>query len=153
MRKREQAISLVEIILALGVLTIAALGLIAALTRLMVAQSSSSHHTVARILGDSILQNATLSGPPNWGQSVLGAVETRQVRVGQKSELVEFSYQLFAEEITPPASFYPSGESVPDMGDMWEVKVRVWWNGEAFEGGIERGTQTIEVTTLTYIET
>ncbi|MCA9779532.1 MAG: prepilin-type N-terminal cleavage/methylation domain-containing protein [Candidatus Eremiobacteraeota bacterium] len=152
MNRRRRGITLIETILALSLITIAALGLIAALTRLMVAQSSSSHQTVARIIADSVLQRATLAGPPDFAQVSLGTVETQEVRVGQNSELVEFSYLVSAEEVTPPLSFStPAG---PPMGTMWEVTVTVWWNNTtAYEGAIERGTETIEVTTLTYIET
>jgi len=154
MDRRRRGITLIETIMALSLITIAALGLIAALTRLMIAQSSSSHQTVARIIADSVLQRATLAGPPNFSQINLGDVEFQSARVGQNSELVEFSYQVRAEEVAPPGSFYPSGESVPDMGSMWEITVVVWWNSEdAYEGAVERGTQTVEVTTLAYIET
>lgn len=155
MDRRRRGITLIETILALSLITIAALGLIAALTRLMVAQSSSSHQTVARMIADSVLQEARIVGPPNFQKDssyVLGDIDTKRVVVGQNADEVDFSYQLSAEEVLPPASFdIPAN---PAMGQMWEVTVRVWWNSSAaYEGAVERGTETIEVTTLTYIET
>lgn len=161
MDPRRQGITLIETILALSLITIAALGLIAALTRLMIAQSSSSHQTVARMIADSKLQGARVAGPPNFHLDepsdppyTLGDISVQRVVVGQNAEEVDFSFQLNAVEVPPPGSFYPSGEVLPDMGRMWEITVLVWWNSDdAYEGGVERGTQTVEVKTLVYIET
>ncbi len=159
MDSRRRGITLIETIMALSLITIAALGLIAALTRLMIAQSSSSHQTVARMIADSKLQGARIVGPPNFHKDVapdppyvLGDIGSVRVVVGQNAEEVEFFFQLSAEEVLPPTSFdIPAN---PSMGKMWEVTIRVWWNNDnAYEGAVERGTETIEVTTLTYIET
>ena len=159
---------MVETILCLGLITVAALGLIAALTRLMVAQSSSSHHTVARIIADSVMQQVVLSAhppdplaPPTIPPTILigydfDTVLPKQATVGQNAELVEFSYRVTAEKVNPPASFDPPppADVAPTMGGVYEITVTVWWNSDdAYEGAIERGTQTIEVSTLTYIET
>ena len=93
MDRRRRGITLIETILALSLITIAALGLIAALTRLMVAQSSSSHQTVARMIADSVLQEARIVGPPNFQKDssyVLGDIDTKRVVVGQNADEVDF---------------------------------------------------------------
>jgi hypothetical protein len=166
MRRRRHGVTIIETILCLGLITVAALGLIAALTRLMVAQSSSSHQTVARIIADTRLQKALISGPEtNWdpvpppedGDAYLvGDILTESVRVGQEDGEVEFFYQIVApvEAIAPPLSFQSGESGIPDMGRMYKVTIRVWWNADDTgpQSAVERGTQTIEVTALTYIE-
>jgi type II secretory pathway pseudopilin PulG len=169
MKRWQRGLTMIETILCLGLITVAALGLIAALTRLMVAQSSSSHQTVARIIADSRLQKALLSGPgANWNPDpglapeftpvyAVGDVLQEEVRVGQNGELVVFYYCIpdppAPTRIDPPASF--DSPATPMMGDMWKVTIRVWWNSDDSgpESAVERGTQTLEVTALTYIET
>lgn len=162
MKNRWRGLSLAEVILCLSLIAIATLGLIAALTRLMVAQSSSSHQTVARIIADSVMQRAVLqarpvkgASPPTLDNFDFGTVQTEEVRVGQNAELATFFYLVDVERVVQPVAFNPDpvNNPWPQMGQMWQFKVTVWWNNEnSHEGAIERGTETIEVTTLSYIE-
>jgi Prokaryotic N-terminal methylation motif len=147
MRRAHSGLSLIEVIIAFTVLTIAGLGVIAAMTRLMMAQSSSSHQTVARIMGDSVMQEEVLAGPPDGiPLGTAGSVVKTRVRVGQNSEPVEYSHTVTWELMDP----------VPGMGEMglvYQVKIKVWWNlGDEAEGAIEKGTRTLEISRLTYVE-
>lgn len=148
--------SLVEVVLAIGILAIATLGVIAALTRVMVAQSSSSHHTVARIIADSVIREAVLAGPNDWGREPGVPIQTREATVGQNAELVTFYVEVTEQPIPEDSDgggplFNPAG---PDMGDLWQVNVRVWWDTDDTgpSGAIERGKRSVEVTRLVYVE-
>lgn len=151
----KRGMSVIEIIVSLSILAVAALGLIAVMTRLMMAQSTSSHQTVGKLVAESRLQKATLASPPDFGVPA-GTVGRARVRVGQNSELVDFFYT-----VEPQAMLDPPGDplgknpplSLPDMGTVWEIRVKVWWNEEEkAAGAVERGTQTLEVSRLTYVE-
>jgi len=68
--------------------------------------------------------------------------------------LVTYSFQASIEKMLPTTGMGKSDSSLADMGTVWQVKVRIWWNqGDAPSGAVEKGTQTLEVTRLTYVET
>ena len=144
------------------ILAIAGLGIIATLTRVMIAQSSSSHHTVAKLIAESELENAILAGPPNWGATPGNVTEIRQreAMVGQSDHPTIFYFQI-EEDPIPLSNQNESGDimfgnspNFPDMGDLYEVKVKIWWNSDAApSGAVERGTQELRVSKVVYIET
>jgi len=156
-RKHKEGLTILELVFCFGILGIAALGLIAAMTRLMMAQSTSSHQTVARLIGETALQEAVLAGPgDDWGTtSGLDTIETERARIGRTGEEVVFRYTVSAQEMPPaPALNKIPGNGLDDMGTVWEVRVRVWWSGRDEEGGaVEKGTRSLELTKLTYVET
>lgn len=147
---------MVEVILSFGILAVAALGIIAAFTRLMMAQSASSHQTVARIVAESVLEEMALRSPPDFGPAgFLGSEQSVTARVGQKAELVTFHYEASAEEMLPVAGMSSVG-GLPDMGDVWEIRVKIWWQtdaGKGPQGAVEKGKRSLEVKRLTYVET
>ncbi len=150
--------SVLEVTIAMAILAVTTLGVIAVLTRIMVAQSVSSHQTVGRLIGESVLQEALLAGPPTWGVGDLTVVRTRVAQVGQRSESSEFSYQVIVRQVPDRnrsgAVMFDHGSGSINMGDLWEVRVQVWWNSEdGPKGAIERGTQSLFVSKLVYIET
>lgn len=163
--RKHRGLSVLEVLVALSIITIAGLGIIATLTRAMVAQSSSSHQTVGRPIAESELQKAVLAGPPRWGTpgGDLSKVYKRNARVGQtgKKRQVEFSFQL---EVTPVSQQNESGDEMfsnhadpgpyPTMGRLYEVKLKIWWNADqTAQGAVERGTQSLTVSKMVYIET
>lgn len=149
-KKREKmGLSLLEVVVAVGVLAVAALGIIAALTRIVVAQGTSSHQTVAHIIGDSALRDAAIAGPPEDSDYIAGVVQSKYVRVGQTDALAEFQYQVVYRRLPP----YVGEESGPDMGRMWQFRVLVWWNSQdGPESAVERGQQRLSVGRMVYIE-
>ena len=156
MRKSVSALSIIEVIVAIGVFSVATLGVLLALTRVMVAQSSSSEQTLGRLVAGSVLSEASLAGPPNWGNpNPLVPVQTRQVRVGQSEKLKDFSFQVTG---SPVPNSTDSGTPIfvagPNMGGLYQVEVRVWWNSDAAgpTGAVERGQQELTVRKLVYIE-
>lgn len=171
MRFRARGLSVLEVIVAIAVLAIAGLGIIATLTRVMVAQSSSSHETVGRILAESKLQDAILAGPANWGipspvdwgetSGSISEVQSQSAVVGQNPLPTEYFYQIEVVEVSgqneagTPMFGIDVDPSLKKMGKLWEVNVKVWWNSDsgAPQGAIERGTQTLTVSKVIYIET
>lgn len=143
-------LSVLEILVAITVVAIAGLGLIAALTRLMFAQSSSSHQTVGRLLAVSKLEEAVLAGPPHWGRDPAGAPQVVSMLVGQGVDPTEFTLQIEPVELPKGAAI---AAGIP-MGDLWEVKVTASWQGgdEDNVAGTEKGRRSLTVSKVTYLE-
>lgn len=157
-----RGLSVLEVLIALSVLTVAGLAIIATLTRAMVAQSSSSHQTVGRLIAESELQRAVLFGPPNWGPPGVSLTDVREhdARVGQNARLVKYRFQV---DVTPFSrenesgtvmfSTHPEPGPFKDMGRLWEVSVRIWWNADqSAQSAVEKGRQELTVSKVTYIE-
>lgn len=155
MRKFLSGLSLIEVVVAIGVFSVATLGVLLALTRVMMAQSGSSHQTLGRLVADSVLSEATLAGPPNWGNPDPSVpVQTRRVRVGQNDRLEDFSFRVTA---VPVPSTNESGGALfalgPAMGALYQVEVQVWWNSDAGPtGAVELGKQELTLRKVVYIE-
>ena len=155
MCRNQRGVTVIEIVVSLSILAIAALGLIAVMTRLMMAQSTSSHQTVAKLFAESRLQEAVLASPPDFGAGPSGTVGEVNVRVGQNREEVQFFYRVEPFPVVEPGDpfgkLHPSNFS--NMGDIYLIRVNVWWNEEDDpSGAIEQGTRTLEVSRLTYVE-
>ena len=148
-KKLSLGLSLIEVIMAIAILAIATLGVLAALTRVMIAQSSSSHQTLARVIGDSALREAILAGPPNWGNDPTETVQSRFARVGQESNEVKFFFETTPKLVSGDEIF----EAGPDMGQLWQVSVRVWWDSEDGEtAAVERGSRTLTLHRMVFLE-
>ena len=147
--------SLLEVIISISILSIAALAIVLTLTRIMVAQSSSSHHTVARLIAESQLEKAVLAGDGAWTfPPAEPPILTARARVGQNDAPVEFRYQIFANWVSDQreggGDLFVVG---PNMGRLAEVEVRIWWNADTPKGGaVERGIETLSVSTMVYDE-
>lgn len=155
MKPRLGGMSLIEVVISISILSIAALAIVLTLTRLMVAQNTSTYHTVARLIAESELEKAALAGAGSWDFTVDPPILIAKARVGQIDEEVEFRYQIFATWIS---STNESGtelfEAGPEMGRLAELEVRIWWNSEtAGEGAVERGIETLSVSAMVYDET
>jgi len=150
-----RGMSLLEVIISISILSIAALAIVMTLTRVMMAQSSSSHQTVARLIAESELEKATLAGdgawvfPPNDPP-----IQIARAMVGQNEEPTEFRYQIFANWVSDKneggGDLFVAG---PNMGRLAELEVRIWWNAETPKGGaVERGLESLSVTQMVYDE-
>ena len=163
-RRLGRGISVLEVLIAMLVLTIAGLGVIATLTRVMVAQSSSTHQTVARLIAESKLQEAILAGPSgDWGVpegSDITVIREQEALVGQNEAPTVFHYQIpddplpLSEQNESGTQMFGTTPDLHDMGNLYEVQVRIWWNSEnGPSGAVERGTQSLTVSKVVYIET
>lgn len=147
-RARVLGMTLVEVVLAIAILAVAGLGLIAALTRAMSAQSYSAHQTMGRLIAESVLQEEALKEPTEWGTPATPVTGTNQARVGQRGELVDYNWESWAVQIRRPPSPGPA------MGEVWEVHIKLWWSETPGDGGgPERGTQTLEMSRMVYVQT
>lgn len=150
-----RGMSLLEVVVSISILSIAALAIVLTVTRVMVAQSSSSHHTVARLIAEAELERAALAGSGTWDTTSDPPIQVELARVGQNPRDTEFRYQVFASEISKQneggTDIFPAG---PDMGQLWELEVRVWWNAEDSgpESAVERGVQSLSISKLVYDE-
>lgn len=150
--RRSAGLSVLEVLVSISVLAVAALGLIAALTRVMFAQNASSHQTVARILAEGRLQNAVLAGPPDWGGASIS--EPEQLLVGQGEAPTEFQCQLVPATPTPVPK-EPTLRPADSMGELYKVTIQVSWNAPsdgAASSAVERGTQSVTLSRFTYVE-
>lgn len=152
MAGKRRGLTLLEVMVSITILTIAAVAIIATLTRVMLAQSSSSHHTMARLIAESELQKALLAGPPNPLEPVL----SRELAlVGQSTTPTMFSVEVNWYELPPvneagDPMFLETGEQ---LGLLYEAQADVWWNSEEKgPGAVERGTQTLRISKMVYIK-
>ncbi len=151
---RPLGLSVLEVLVSITVLAVAGLGLIAALTRVMLAQNSSSHQTVARILAEGRLQDALLAGPPEWGRDPgEPLIVPISALVGQGQTPTEFLCQMVPSNPGP----VPKESSLkPDdsLGDLYKVTVQVSWeaSGDGPALAAERGHQSVTVSRFTYVE-
>lgn len=141
-------------IVAVSILAIAALAVISILTRILVAQSSSSHQTVARMLAESVLDEAALAGEPSWDLSDSPPFPIK-ARVGQNQE--EVLFWCYRAKPTVVSSNNEDGAPLfaagPTMGRLVELRVTIYWNSDQPNtGGPERGTQTLTVSRFVYDE-
>ena len=144
--KRTAGLSVLEVLVAMAILAIAALGLIAALTRVMFAQDASSNQTVARLLAEGELQKAVLAG------NVTREQVTQSLLVGQGTTPTVFRIAEPKFLALSPEPVVSSGRS--EMGVLYKVSVKVTWDdsSEGVARSVERGRQSVEVAKTVYLE-
>lgn len=139
--------SVLEILVALALLAVAGLGMIAALTRVMLAQDTSSTQTVARLLAEGVIQNAVLLGDgSSYEERVVPAL------VGQGPAPTNFRIEKPKFTVLGDDTVMPGRHR---MGTFQKVSVKVWWDdaSDSSRTAVERGRQSIEVVRFVYLET
>jgi prepilin-type N-terminal cleavage/methylation domain-containing protein len=155
MRQR-RGMSLLEVVISISILAIVALSVVLAVTRIMVAQSSSSHHTVARLIAESELEKAVLLGQDGWDFSGNPPVDQAFAQVGQTTGDTEFRFQVFARWTSAQneggGDLFIAG---PNMGGLAEIEVLIWWAADDTgpQAAVERGIQSLSVSRMVYDET
>lgn len=146
MRNRaSNGLTVLEVLVAISIIAMAGLGLIAAFTKLLLTQDTSSNQTVARLLAEGEVQNAVLAGAatkkPDPVSMLVGQGKTPTTFQIDKPEFTNLSKGAMTE---------PSKA----MGHLYRVSVRVSWDGadEGVATGPERGRQSVEVSRYTYVE-
>lgn len=130
--------------MAIGVLAIAGLALLAALTRGISSQNYSSYQTAATLIAEAALQEAVLAGPDDWGMADPNIPEVRFASVGQNDSPTAFYF------LPDPPPYLVRQETSQMMGSLYEVQIRVWWMENA--DGPERGARELRVSKMVYIE-
>lgn len=128
-------------------LAVAGLGLIAALTRVMLAQDTSSSQTVARLLAEGAVQNAILLGDEFVYEERLVSAMVGQGATATNFRIEEPKFTLVGDETVMPGRHR--------MGKFQKVSVKVWWDeaSDSSRAGVERGRQAVEVVRFVYLET
>lgn len=110
-------LSLIEVILALGLLAGVALVIIGVFLSLFQATTKNKDQGTAELLMESILERTTATGPPNWGVPSTGT----RLPAPQPGDQTDFFYQVDTRLL--------SDGSTP--GELWKVTVTVaWWSQE-----------------------
>jgi len=118
-------LSLVEVVLAVGLLTIIAVTIAGVFTHLLQASAKTSDLTAGRSLARRILDRAIRAGPPGWG---FGDLEGSQTLATQDSRATT----KFLYSITPVRLKRDSG-MVGVTRELYFVEVEVKWWAEAIE--------------------
>ena len=110
-------LTLAEVVLSTGILAFVALTVVGVFLALLRTSAKNREQASAELLTESLLERASVSGPPNWG--VDRQIGTR-LPVDQATGGVKFFYQVDPLRI-------PTGLS-PEPGQTWQVTVTVgWW--------------------------
>lgn len=116
------------------------------MTRIMLAQSSTAHQTVAQLIAESKVQEAIITTDGDANKEEKGTVK---MAIGQTNEPTEFFYELKA---IPVIMAVTPGR---DMGRLIEYKCKVFWNADNEDGprsAVERGTSTVEVARIAFFQ-
>lgn len=126
---------------AVGLLSVVIMALLGIFLKLMNASTKSANLSVGQSLAESILEQSLRVGPPGWGVPRTAVdLYAHDARSG-----TEFAYRVLP---------IPLG-TLQEMGQMWEVEVRVyWWDGDLDSGErVEQGRLWTVVRQLHYLET
>lgn len=143
---RRRALTLAEVVVAIGILAVAGLAVIAVFAKLVGAQSKSGHQVVARLLADQVLEEASLAGPPNWGATDITEPQIREFQLQGAPAPVPFKYRLTPTLLrdAPPAN---------PMGKLYGLKVDVWWEtDEPGQSVRDKGRLSLTAHRVVYIE-
>ena len=127
-RMRRAGLTLAEVVVAIGILAVAGLAIISVFAKLVTSQSKSGYQTVARMLAQEVLEEASIAGPPLWGMTDPTQELTRSYRMQSSPEPVPFSYKLSVSSVR--LLEYPD-----PMGEIYQLEVDVWWFGEGPNAG------------------
>ncbi|MBI3928889.1 MAG: hypothetical protein HY319_25330 [Armatimonadetes bacterium] len=129
--RRHRALTLAEVIMALGILALISLSIIGFFSKILTASAKSADLSAGRTLARQILDRAVREGPPNWGTR--GALAgSEEIHSHDTANRLRYLYTVTPTLLTTPASDYP-------MGGAYNVQVVVyWWPDAADSTGSRR---------------
>ena len=131
---------MLEIIVALGLVSVVALAIIGVFSKLMTSSSKGADQAAAELLAQAVLDKATRSGPPGWG----GLEASVDLETADASSDTKFIYRVNPDEI-------PGSEHA--LGSLYRVEVTVSWGQTiAPESQLDRGKLWVTRSRLTYVE-
>lgn len=159
-----RALTLAEVMLAIGLLAVALLALIAQSTLLAKSNQKHDDHGAAADVGQAIMarfsQGARRDHPPGTNQAVWDAnsVGTPYAQGTETIGFTEYRYELFVSDVMNTASgaVLGTGETGAENPDTklkrFDIKV-VWWEGnDGSKSGVGRlevdGTRLVKVTRI-----
>jgi type II secretory pathway pseudopilin PulG len=129
-----------EIIVALGLVSVVALAVIGVFSKLMTSSSKTADQAAAELLAQSTLDKSIRVGPPNWGVPD-GEVT---LKTADASSRTEFLYRVQGEELP---------DSDHHLGSLYRVTVLVSWGGSlAKTERLDQGKLWVERSRMTYVE-
>jgi hypothetical protein len=139
-----KGVTLAEVVLALGVLALVGLTIVGVFTKLMGAQSKSSHETVGRLLIETVAERATLAGEPNFGTTKINEWQTETVYLHNSDAPVKMSYRI--KDPVPLRATQPTNP----MGKLWFLPIELkWWSDDVRVG---TGKTSVETSRVVYLE-
>lgn len=143
-RSNGRGLTLLEVLVALGIVGTVVLLVLGVLTRFVVSQSGTAAHTAAELLSNEVLERAAAVGPPSWGfpPPEQTSLKGSRLLVLPNDEIpTEFEYQLLAS---------PLRADPRSQGVLWELEVDTqWWGGSE---RVERGELRVQAHRVVYVE-
>ena len=136
-----RGLTILEVMLAMGLLAISVLLILGVLARFLTSQSSTAAQTAARLIAKEILDQAAAVGPATWGLATPDLTGTRTLTLPNEKKPTEFRYQLYPS---------PLRADPRDQGTLWELEVEVkWWSDDS---RAERGNLYWKAQRVVYVE-
>ena len=134
-----------EIMVSMGLIAIISLFVLGVLSRLLFQGGKTAHQTAASMLAMELMERSVSAGPPDWGFGTNVSSEWKGERVlslpGEDTE-TPFKYQFQALTLR---------DSVDDLGQIYQVKLVVWWWGEKADFRTDLGRTAIEQARTIYV--
>ena len=138
---RVRGLTILEVMLAMGILAISVLLVLGVLAKFLTSQSSTAAQTAARLLAKEVLDQAAAVGPTSWGLTTTDLTGVRTLTLPNEKKPTEFRFQLF------PAALRADPR---DQGTLWELEVEVkWWSDDH---RTERGNLFLRAQRVVYVQ-
>lgn len=125
-RLQHSGLTLAEVVLAIGILAFVALTVVGVFLALLRTSAKNREQASAELLTESLLERASVSGPPDWG---VGRQVGTRLSLEQPTGGAQFFYQVDPLRVSTGVS--------PEPGQTWQVAVTVgWW--------LENDSSTVE---------
>lgn len=146
-------LTVLEVMLAMGIISISVLLIIGLLARFLSAQSSTAAQTAARLMAKEVLDLAAATGPDGWGfPNPSDLTGSRNLILPNEKKPTEFKYRLLTSELRSDPR---------DQGVLYELEVEVWWwtdkdkpwdDPDATTARTESGNLFVKAQRVVYVE-
>lgn len=143
-RQKTLALTLMEVVVATGLIAIISLLAIGVVVRLLNIGGKTAHQTAAALLAQEYLNNAASAGPPYWGFNSADQstwTGSRSLILPNEDSATSFNYKLEAIRLR---------KSDEDMGTVSQLTVTVWWNGSQAADRPGLGKSSLSATRIVY---
>ncbi len=144
-RPRRKGLTLIEIMVAMGLISVITLLVVGTLARLLNTGGKTAHQVAANMLALEILDTAATSGPPKWGfasKQIGDRHGERRLILPGENTTTPFKYKLDAVLLR---------KSPDDLGIVTQLTVTVWWWGEDPGHRVELGKTSVQHSRTVYV--
>ena len=141
----DRGLTLIEIMVAIGLVSVITLLVVGTLARLLNTGGKTAHQIAANMLALEILETAAAAGPPKWGfsSSLIADQEgERNLMLPGENSSTAFKYKLDTLLLR---------KSPDDLGTLTQITVTVWWWGEQPSHRSELGKTTVQHSRTVYV--